>query len=115
MNIDSSILSQENLAKLEALNNQKVLKVVEEFITRLKPSKVTVITDSQDDIDYVRNLTLKNGEERKLKMDGHTIHYDGYKDQARDKGNTCVLVTPDMKMSKVINHGWRRTQFWLLG
>ena len=103
MNIDSNILDQENLKKLEDLKNQKVLKIVEEFTNLLKPAKVTVITDSQEDINYVRELAIKSGEEKKLKMEGHTIHYDGYYDQARDKNNTCILVTPDMKMSKVIN------------
>ncbi len=102
MNIDHSILSKENLEKLEYLNNSKVLKIVEDFTNLLKPSKVTVITDSQDDIDYVRELALRSGEERALSMKGHTIHYDGYFDQARDKDNTSILVTPDMKMSKVI-------------
>ncbi|UCH14294.1 MAG: phosphoenolpyruvate carboxykinase (GTP), partial [Bacteroidales bacterium] len=103
MNNLQTILSQENLKKLEYLDNPKVLKIVEEYINLLKPDKVTVITDSQDDIDYVREMALKSGEERKIAMEGHTIHYDGYYDQARDKGNTSVLVTPDMKMSKVIN------------
>ncbi|MGD2035957.1 MAG: phosphoenolpyruvate carboxykinase domain-containing protein, partial [Bacteroidales bacterium] len=102
MNIDGQILSKKDLEKLKYLNNPKVLKIVEEFTTLLKPSKVTVITDSQEDIDYVRELALRTGEEKKLAMEGHTIHYDGYYDQARDKGNTSVLVTPDMKMSKVI-------------
>jgi len=103
MKINQSTLSQENLKKLEYLNNPKVLEIVEEFTDLLKPSKVTVITDSQEDIDYVRELALRSGEERKLAMEGHTIHYDSYYDQARDKNNTSVLVTPDMKMSKVIN------------
>ena len=53
MNIDQSILNQENLKKLENLNNPKVLKIVEEFTNLLKPSKVSVITDSQEDIDFV--------------------------------------------------------------
>ena len=103
MNIDQRILSQENLEKLQYLNNPKVLKVVEEFTLLCKPAKVTVITDSQEDIDYVREMALRTGEEKKIAMEGHTIHYDGYSDQARDKGNTSVLVTPGMKMSKVIN------------
>ncbi len=102
MNIDQQILSKENLEKLKYLNNPKVLNIVEEFTGILKPSKVTVITDSQEDIDYVREMALRTGEEKKLTMEGHTIHYDGYYDQARDKENTSVLVTPDMKMSKVI-------------
>lgn len=102
MNIDQSILSKENLQKLTYLNNDKVLEIVEEYTRLLKPEKVTVITDAQEDIDYVRALALKNGEEKKLAMEGHTIHYDGYYDQGRDKKNTLVLVTPEMKMSKVI-------------
>ena len=102
MNIDPQVLSKENLEKLNYLDNPKVLSIVEEFTHILKPSKVTVITDSQEDIDYIRELAIVSGEEKKLAMEGHTIHYDGYYDQARDKENTSVLVTPDMKMSKVI-------------
>lgn len=103
MNIDKSILDEKNLSKLEYLNNQYVMNIVEEFVNILKPEKVTVITDSKEDIDYIRELAIKNGEEKKLTIDGHTIHYDSYVDQARDKGNTKVLVTPEMHMSKVIN------------
>ncbi len=103
MDIDSRILDSTNLKKINELNNPKVNQLVEECIKLTKPAKVTVITDSQEDIDYVRNLALKTGEERKLEMEGHTIHYDGFYDQARDKKNTRVLVTPNMKMSKAIN------------
>ena len=103
MNVDQQVLSQENLKKLEYLNNPKVLQVVEEFTNLMKPSKVTVITDSQEDINYVRMKAIELGEEKKLAMEGHTIHYDSYFDQGRDKANTLVLVTPDMKMSKVVD------------
>jgi len=103
MNIDKNILSESEVKKLEALNNPHVMQIIEEYINLCKPDKATVITDSKDDIDYVRNLAQKNGEENTLAMDGHTIHFDGYNDQARDKENTKILVTPDMKMSKMIN------------
>lgn len=103
MNIDRNVLDEHNLKKLEAVNNAHVMKIVEEYVNLCKPSKVTVITDSMEDINYVRQLALGTGEERTLEMKGHTLHYDGYSDQARDKANTSVLVTPDMKMSKVIN------------
>ena len=97
------VLGETDLKKLEELNNIYAMEIVENYVTLLKPDKVTVITDSKEDIEYVRNLAIKNGEEKKLAMEGHTIHYDGYYDQARDKSNTKVLITPDMKMSKVIN------------
>ncbi len=92
------IIDVNNLEKLKALNNQSVLRVVNEFISLCKPSKVTVITDSQEDIDYVRKRAIELGEETKLNLNGHTIHYDGFftmsnHDQARDKGNTQVLVS----------------------
>lgn len=103
MNIDLKILDEENKKKLTALNNEKAYRIIEKYITLCKPDKVTVITDSPEDIQYVRDLALKNGEEAKLKMEGHTIHFDGYNDQARDTKNTRILVTPDMILNKTLN------------
>jgi len=36
-------------------------------------------------------------------MQGHTIHYDGFHDQARDKVNTKVLLPKGKKISRFIN------------
>ena len=36
-------------AKLEALNNPKVMEYVEEAIQLCRPAKITVITDSEED------------------------------------------------------------------
>ncbi len=95
-------IDEKNMAKLRALNNPKVIDIVEKYIKHCKPAKVTVITDSKEDIDYVRQLSIKLGEESKLAMDGHTIHYDGYYDQARDKENTKVLLPEGKKVSSFI-------------
>lgn len=94
------VIDNNNLEKLKALNNSHVLKIVNEFVTLCKPSKVTVITDSKEDIDYVRDRAVELGEEARLDLKGHTIHYDGFStmanhDQARDKKNTQVLVPKD--------------------
>ncbi|MFX0104831.1 MAG: phosphoenolpyruvate carboxykinase (GTP) [Candidatus Hodarchaeota archaeon] len=91
------VIDNNNIEKLKALNNKNVLKIINEFVTLCKPSKVTVITDSKEDINYVRNRAVELGEEAKLDLKGHTIHYDGFltmanHDQARDKENTQVLV-----------------------
>ena len=107
MNIDKNILDEINLKKLEELNNSFVMGIVEKYVKLCRPVKVTVITDASKDIDYVRQLSLKNGEEKQLSMEGHTIHYDGYNDQARDKANTKALVSKGRKLSKVINTGDR--------
>jgi phosphoenolpyruvate carboxykinase (GTP) len=103
MNVSLTILNEVNRKKIDALNNAKAVQVIEKYINLCKPSKVSVITDSDDDIRYVRNLSISNGEERRLNMDGHTIHFDGLNDQGRDTRNTKILITPDMKLSEGLN------------
>jgi phosphoenolpyruvate carboxykinase (GTP) len=103
MDIDKTILNEENLAKLEALNNPKVMQIVEKYIKHCRPAKVTVLTDSKEDINYAREMAKKNEEEKPLAMEGHTIHYDSFYDQARDKANTKVLLPKGKTISKFIN------------
>ncbi|GAG37649.1 unnamed protein product, partial [marine sediment metagenome] len=43
------------------------------------------------------------GEEKKLKMEGHTIHFDGYYDQGRDKANTKYLLSKGVDWGIKIN------------
>jgi phosphoenolpyruvate carboxykinase (GTP) len=101
--IDENVLSKEHYARLKDLANPKVEQILYDFVQICRPSRVTVITDSEDDIEYVRNLALRNGEESKLAMEGHTVHFDGFYDQARDKANTCVLVSPGKSLGNHIN------------
>ena len=99
----SKYLDNTSLEKLKALKNCHVEEQVERFLELCKPAKATVITDSEEDIEYVRQLAIDLGEEIPLEMRGHTVHYDSHRDQARDKENTRVLKTPDMDMSQGIN------------
>lgn len=92
-----------NLQKLKELNNQHITKLVQEAVQLCKPAKVTVITDSKEDIAYLRDAALNNGEEKKLKMEGHTIHFDGYHDQGRDKANTRYLLSKDADWGIKVN------------
>jgi len=96
-------MDEESLTKLKALDNPHVMEQVQRFLDLCKPAKAIVFDDTQEDVKRVRQLAIDLGEEEPLNMKGHTIHYDSFYDQARDKGNTRVLKTPDMKMSKGIN------------
>ncbi|HBY56534.1 MAG TPA: phosphoenolpyruvate carboxykinase, partial [Candidatus Atribacteria bacterium] len=89
--------------KLEALNNPYVIKRVKEAIELCQPGEVTVITDDPKEIQYVRELALKNKEEEKLKLPGHTVHFDGYYDQGRDKGNTRYLLSHKVDWGIAVN------------
>jgi phosphoenolpyruvate carboxykinase (GTP) len=92
-----------SLKKLGRLNNQYVINVVEEAIQLCKPAKVVVINDSKEDIAYVRELAITVGEEKKLKVEGHTIHFDGYYDQGRDKQHTKYLMSKDVDWGLGVN------------
>ncbi|MDX1357280.1 MAG: phosphoenolpyruvate carboxykinase (GTP) [Clostridia bacterium] len=99
-----NVIDQANLKKLEVLENEKVMANLKMAVELCKPAKVTVITDAPEDIAYLRQLALDNGEERKLKMEGHTIHFDGPQDQARDKANTRYMLTEEVNWGMNVNY-----------
>jgi phosphoenolpyruvate carboxykinase (GTP) len=92
-----------SFAKLEALDNPKIISFISEYAELCNPDSIFVRTDAQEDIDYIRKQAVEKGEEIALKTKGHTIHFDSIKDQARDKANTKFLVTPEMKFGAHIN------------
>jgi len=84
-------LDEKNLQKLLTIPCSAVHKFVAEAIERCNPATVFVCSDSETDITYIREESIKRGEETPLAINGHTIHYDGPNDQARDKANTRFL------------------------
>ncbi len=101
--VDKDLISQDDVEKLFNLKNEHMLKIIKQFVDLCKPSKVTVISDSKEDIEYVRQKTIAINEETKLQINGHTIHYDSFYDQARDKENTKVLIPKGEYRSPWIN------------
>ena len=86
--------------KLARLNNARVNAIVEKYVALCEPARVTVIDDSPEDAAILRSRALEGGEEHLLAMKGHTYHFDGPQDQARDKAHTKLLV------SKPVNFGF---------
>ena len=103
MKIDSNILDNESLSKIQDLQNNHVEEIIEFYANLCKPSKVTVISDSDEDLNMIRTLALSNEEESELNEDGHTVHFDSSRDQARDKNNTRILLPKGKDLSKLIN------------
>jgi phosphoenolpyruvate carboxykinase (GTP) len=97
------VLDEASRVNLESLGNQQVIDQLQTFVGLCKPSRVIVLGEAQPEVDCIRELALETGEERPLKMKGHTIHFDGYYDLARDTGSTKVLTPPGMRLSKNIN------------
>ena len=98
-----SALDEANYGKLMALANPKLHTFVAEAIELCRPASVFVCTDAPEDIASIRKMAVENSEETPLNLQGHTIHFDGPKDPARDKGNTKYLLPPDANLGKRLN------------
>ena len=83
--IDNTIISPKDLEKLFALKNDNVFKIVKNFVELCKPSKVSVITDSLEDINYVKQKSISNQEESKLKILSVSLNDDPYSEFDSEK------------------------------
>jgi len=96
-------MDAESFVKLEALENDKLHAFVADAVELCRPDAVKVLCDDPADITWMRQRAIETGEESPLATDGHTIHFDGYHDQARDKAATRYLVPEGVKLSEKLN------------
>jgi phosphoenolpyruvate carboxykinase (GTP) len=96
-------LSAEGYDRLMAVDNVKIHEFIADAIELTNPDEVFVCTDSEQDVKHVREMAVKTGEESPLETPGHTVHFDGYNDQGRDREVTKYLVPKTEKLSKALN------------
>ena len=89
--------------KLMALDNAKLHDFIGKYAELCNPDSVFIGDDSDEDAQYIRNKASETGEERELTIQGHTVHYDGYNDQARDKAQTKYLLSEGMELGPSFN------------
>jgi phosphoenolpyruvate carboxykinase (GTP) len=80
-----------NLGKLKRIQNSDVLKKIANTIVLCDPDSIFIDTGSEADRQFIRKLALKNGEESRLPMEGHTIHFDLKEEQGRIIDRTYYL------------------------
>ncbi len=97
-----TILGKDNFQKLDKIRNLKLKEFILKYIEICSPSSVFVCSDNPEDIEYVRKKAIDNGEESLLKISGHTVHFDNYLDQARDKDHTAILLPRWKKLDDAI-------------
>lgn len=89
--------------RLSKIKNREVISFIKHLVDILNPSKVYVCIGTDDDKEYIRRRAIEEKEEEKLKIPNHTIHFDGYYDQGRDKKNTKFMVSPDTDLDPSLN------------
>ena len=91
-------LDEKNRKKLLAIDNPELHRFVARYIELCAPREVFVSTGSPEELQFIREQAIIDGEERKLAIEGHTVHFDGYYDQARDRKNTKFLMPKNHKL-----------------
>ena len=102
-NLFKTKLDEKNLGKLTRINNTKLLQFVAKYIELCNPDTVFICTDSPEDREYIKQEAIRTGEEKVLAISGHTVHFDGYYDQARDRENTKFLLSEGVDLSSNLN------------
>ena len=87
-------LDPEQRSRLEHIQTEAVLVRIANAIAMCTPAGVFVHTGSAEDRQFIRELSLKNGEEKKLAMEGHTVHFDLKEEQGRIIDRTYYIVNP---------------------
>ena len=90
---------QENVTKLSKITNEEALLKIADAISMTNPDAVFVNTGSDADVQKVREMSLKKGEEQPLAMKDHTIHFDLAQEQARIIDRTFYIVNEGEEVS----------------
>jgi phosphoenolpyruvate carboxykinase (GTP) len=92
-------LDEENLEKLQRIENDVALMKIANAIASMNPDRVFINTGSPSDLQAIREACLRNDEERALAINGHTVHYDLPQEQARIVDRTYYIVNEGSDVS----------------
>ena len=96
-------LSKSDHQKLRAISIPKVHEFIAKSADLCNAEHVFICSDSEEDKRYIREQAIVAREETNLNISGHTVHFDGYYDQGRDREATKYLVPKSIFLSKALN------------
>ena len=96
-------LSKSDFNKLCAISIPKVHEFIAKSADLCNAENVFICSDSPEDKNHIREQAIANKEEAPLKISGHTVHFDGFYDQGRDRKATKYLVPKRIFLSKALN------------
>lgn len=94
-------MASEQFARIAAFKNPEILLKIANAVVMCQPDHIFINTGSAADKQTVRELALKNGEEKALPMKGHTIHYDLKEEQGRITDRTYYVANDSELVSSL--------------
>ena len=103
MRLFENRLDEKNLSRIQEIKNSEVAVKIANSIAMCEPETIFINTGSESDRAYIRELSVKNGEEANLPMDGHTIHFDLKDEQGRIIDRTYYISNEGEDISSLAN------------
>jgi len=91
------------LAKLNIIKNEAVRLKIANAIVLCDPDTVFVNTASDEDRQFIKDLSLEKGEEKALPRENHTIHYDLKEEQGRVIDRTFYISNEGEDVNSLAN------------
>ncbi len=92
-----------HFARIQRIDHSEIVVRMANAIVLCEPDSVFINTGSEADKQFIRDLAISKGEEKKLPMDGHTIHYDLKEEQGRIIDRTFYIANPGEEISSLAN------------
>ncbi len=96
-------MTKSDYNKLIAISIPKVHEFIAKSADLCNAEHVFICSDSAEDKNHIREQAIANKEETPLNISGHTVHFDGFYDQGRDRKATKYLVPKRIFLSKALN------------
>ena len=103
MQILEEKMDESNLEKIRKIKCKPAVIKIANAAVLCGPDSIFINTGSEEDRQYVRELSLKKGEESKLAMDKHTIHFDLKEEQGRITDRTYYMAEKEEEISSLAN------------
>lgn len=92
-----------HMARISRIQNAEVLCKIANAMVMCKPDDVYINTGTEADKQFIRELSLKKGEESPLPKENHTIHFDLKDEQGRIIDRTFYIVNENETVSSLAN------------
>lgn len=96
-------MDEANLAKIQSIKNPEVRLKIANSIAMCQPDTVFVNDGSEADKQWIREWSLEKGEEKKLAMKNHTIHFDLKDEQGRIIDRTFYIANEGEEINTLAN------------
>ncbi len=96
-------MDAEQLDRIQKIKHSEARLKIANAIAMCQPDRVFINTGSDSDRQFIRTMALEKGEEAKLPMDSHTIHFDLKEEQGRIIDRTFYISNPEDLVNSLAN------------